>query len=525
MDLFLTRKSGIRNNNVVFLLFVLTLAAVSSVQAQALGERTPQSLVLPEFLTPIEFVLLLSNKNAEILISDINTKVNKELFKSESGLYEPIGFSSIKKEGRFRLNTVEEQIVSSNLPFLREHVYTSAAGVRDKLPTGADFSLAYDVESRTNNLIATQTSGLFHTEYTSGLILTLKQPLLRNAGRAVTETAKKLADLDFQISKKQFKQQLFKSTLDGLNLYWQVFKNQSLLQLRAASFAQTRELLNNADARLKAGKIPESAMLELRSLVLTRNIEFQRSQQSFLEAKLKLLSSLGSRNIAGLNLHLETDAVNPPLSPWKTPDTYIMPEDALKDSPLYAIAMLRKQQAEIRLGNLRNQSRPGLDFVMSGSGNGFAYKQGDAAKAAHGRGYPDWYIGFNLEVPLGGNYKASGQYAAQIQRLSESEIELDALNVSSGNDLLSAVEDTRISSLVMQESAQDVELQQAIYDNEVRRFNLGNTILSTVVQKNNALMEAKIRYIDNQIRFEQTKTLFYIYSGQFLAHYGIFMES
>jgi len=38
-------------------------------------------------------------------------------------------------------------------------------------------------------------------------------------------------------------------------------------------------------------------------------------------------------------------------------------------------------------------------------------------------------------------------------------------------------------------------------------------------------MDAKMRYIDNQVKFEQSKTMYYIYSGQFFDHYGISLGS
>ena len=451
---FLTKNISARKFHLLILLALLLVW--QHVFAQNNLDADPRALsALPSNLNPINFVHLLSTRNADVLIGKLNTGVGKELYNSESGIYEPIAYSSIKKEGRFRLNTVEEQIVSSNLPYLSEQVLTTEAGIKEKLPTGADASLGYQVSRRNNNLISTQTSGLFSTEYTSALVFTLKQPLLRNAGRDMTETSKKIAELDFLISKEQFKQQLFKSTLDGLNLYWQVYKNQRALELHDDAFKQSQELLKNAIARLKAGKISESALLEIRSMMLQRSSEYQRSKQAFFDAKLKLFSSLGSKNVLGLDLYLDKDEINPVASPWLTPDTFVEPADVLKESPLFAIATLRKQQAEIKLANLRNQTKPDLDFVMSASGNGFAYNQGDAARDARGRTYPDWYVGFSLEVPLGGNHKASGQYAAQIERLTQAEIEINSLTITNANDFLSVIEDSKISYQAVQHGEQE----------------------------------------------------------------------
>ena len=520
---FLLKRTD--NRKTPLLLQIAILFFCQNLSAQEATEPAPKTLAIPTQLNPISFVQLLSEKNADVLISRVNIDVNNQLYKSESGLYEPIAYTTSRKEGRYRLNTVEEQIVSSNLPFLEEKVFTNEAGIKDKLPTGADVSLGYQVVDRRNNLIASQTYGLFQTEYTSSLVFTVKQPLLRGFGSDVTETNKKLAELDFLISKEQFKQQLFKSAIDGLNLYWQLYKNQRAVLLHEQGYQQAQDLLKNAEARFKAGKISESGLLEVRSMILLRTIEYQRSKQAFLDAKLKLLNSLGTRNVDGLNMNLNPDEFISSDSPWNSPDSYTPPKDSLKNWPLFNIATLRKQQAELKLSNLKNQNKPVLDLVMSGSGNGFAYKEGDAERDAGGRKYPDWYIGVNFEMPLGGNVKVTGQYGAQVERITQSEIELSSITVSNANDLMNSIEESKISSMAVQQSEQDVQLQQTIYDNEVRRFMLGNTILSTVIQKSNQLMEAKIRHIDNQVKFEQAKTMFYIYSGQFFDHYRVSCES
>jgi outer membrane protein TolC len=524
MKYFFLMKST-KNRKIPFFLQIALLFFCQHLSAQETTEPGSKALVLPAQLNPIIFVQLLAEKNADILMSRINANVNDQLYKSESGIYEPIAYTTTRKEGRFRLNTIEEQIVSSNLPFLEEKVLTNEVGIKEKLPTGADATLGYQVVDRHNNLIPTQTNGLFQTEFTSSLVFTVKQPLLRGFGRDVTETNKKLAELDFLISKEQFKQQLFKSAMDGLNLYWQLYKNQSALILHKQGFQQAQDLLKNVTARFKAGKISESALLEVRSMILLRDIEYQRSKQAFLDAKLKLLTSLGSKNVDGLNIHLNPDEFISSDSPWNSLDSYMLPKDTLKNWPLFTIASLRKQQAEVKLSNLKNQNKPVLDFVMSGSGTGFAYNESDAERDARGRKYPDWYIGINFEMPMGGNYKATGQYGAQIERITQSEIELSSITVSNANELLSATEESKISAMAVQQSEQDVQLQQTIYDNEVRRFMLGNTILSTVIQKSNELMDAKMRHIDNQVKFEQAKTMFYIYSGQFFDHYRVSCES
>ena len=183
-------------------------------------------------LTPGVFAQLLVKRNAEVASSALAISISQNLLDAENGLYEPVAFSDLRKERRHRLNTVEEQIVSSELPYLDEKVYSADLGLKMPLPTGGNAKFAYTVEDRINNVIANQSHGLFKSEYTGSLGVTIEQPLFRGAGKSVTETESRAAELDFRIAKEKFRQQVYKSLSAGLDTYWQLYKAQRVLALR-----------------------------------------------------------------------------------------------------------------------------------------------------------------------------------------------------------------------------------------------------------------------------------------------------
>lgn len=462
----------------------------TSIQAQALPGITD--------LNPETFLRLLVARNLDVQYSQRNTEVARHVGAAEAALYEPVSFMSVRQEGRDRQRSADEILrLNISTPVLMELVNTKEIGIRTKTPTGADVSLSYSIAARTNNLIPQNTSSV--SEYTGALTLALKQPLLRNAGRAVTETDKRVAELEYGASIQQLTQQTLKTGIDGLNLYWQLHKSQETVRLRDKAQAISQSLLSDAQFRVLAGRTPESTLFELRGNVLSREAESLRSQQALQESKSKLLTAL--------NVQWSETTSMSTLPQWHTAapvlpsQSTVLEETLLLWSP-YQIALIRQQQAKIRLDFARNQMKPQLDLIMSYAGTGLDYKRSAAVDVTWRTTYPDWYVGLNLELPIAGNRKATEQFLAQSARVEQSELEVHAIRTSFANDLTVRLTDMQNAYAVIRLDADELKLRQRIFDNERKRVELGAGSLSNVIQKQADLIEAEQRALENQVRYE-----------------------
>jgi outer membrane protein TolC len=448
------------------------------------------------------FLQLLVARSVEVEYSQLNTEVTWRLMRGEAGLYESNFILGVRGDGRRRQRTAEERtqnFSTAATSILEENGRANELGVRSRLPWGSEVSLMYKPTSKTNNLIPQNNSGQFDTEYNAILNLTVKQPLMRNAGRTVTETDLQVAELENKISLQQFSQQLLKSSIDGLNLYWQLYRAEATLALRQNAYKSTNELLEDARARSQAGKLPASAALEVQGVLLNRLAEVTRSQQALREAQGKVATAL---NIVWLPKN--------PLSTrpkWLVLDELALlkappPEQALHLWPAYQIAKLKLVQAQARLNFASNQRQPVVDLVMSYSGTGYDYKGKAARSTALHSKFPDWYLGVNVEIPLQGNQKAKNQFLAQNSRLLQAELELEAIATSFSNDLSVRHNDLLSASKVLSTSHDEVAIRQTLYDNERQRHQIGVGLLGTLIQKQVDLTEAQQRLLENQIRFE-----------------------
>jgi outer membrane protein TolC len=158
---------------------------------------------------------------------------------------------------------------------------------------------------------------------------------------------------------------------------------------------------------------------------------------------------------------------------------------------------------------------------LSYSGTGYSNFPQIARNIAERSTYPDWYFGVNFEFPVNGNQKAQQQYLAQSARLTQSELELLAIQNSFGNDLYVRLSDLKNAQQIVQSSQQEVQLRQSIFDNERQRVQLGVGLLGTLIQKQVDLTESKQRLLENQVRFEIALATWLYAQGRLLTDHHI----
>lgn len=489
--------------------------------AMAQNEPETGKLLRLAALNQQDFLQLLVARSVEVQYSQLNTEVSRHLMLGEAGMYESVLFMGIREESRNRQRTADERAQNfgtASTAALEETGRTDEFGIRNKLPWGSELSLSYKIARKTNNLIPQYNGGKFDTEYNTLLNLTLKQPLLRNFGRDVTETDLRVAELEHTISLQQLKQQTLKASIDGLSLYWQLYRAEATLALRKSALVSTEALLADAKARIEAGKLPASASLEVQGVLLNRQAEVTRSQQAMLEAQGKVATALNlvwqHSNPPSTRPRLQL--LNTPLAPL--PAT---PEPALNLWPPYQIAQLKFKQAQARLNYAHNQMHPLADLVLGYSGTGYDNQVKAARTTAEQGSFPDWYIGLNIELPLRGNQKAQQQFLAQSARLTQAELELMAIKNSFSNDIAVRHSDLVQARSGLVASNDEVALRQTLLDNETQRHQIGVGLLGSLLQKQVDLTEARQRLLENQIRFEVALATWQYTQGSLLSDHQI----
>lgn len=511
-----------RIRTVILMALCGPILSTHSLQAQEQAPRQASPTTAPTALNvsalePQTFLQLLLARNIEVQYSKLSADAAGFLKEGEASLYEPTAFMTLREEGRNRQRTAEEilqNVTTAGTSILDESVRSDELGIRNKLPTGGEVTVSYKESRKDNNLIPHPATSKYGTDYTTLLSLTLKQPLLRNAGRTVTETDRRVAELEHQIALQQLTQQTLKSSIDGMSLYWQLHRAEETTKLRKEAVTSAEGLLVDAGARMQAGKVAASAVLELQGVLLNRKAELTRSQEALREAQSKLATAL---NIPWNESNpISTEAQQDRNEPSPLMNTPAL-EDALRLWSPYQIALLKQRQAQARLNFAQNQTRPLVDLVVSYSGTGYSTLSQEARKYAGEATYPEWYVGLNFELPLKGNQKAQQQFLAQSTRLTQAELEMAAIRNSFANDFAARLSDLRSARTLLESSHEEVKLRQTVFDNERQRIKLGSGSLGTLIQRQVDLTESKQRLLENQVRFELAMATWQYTRGSLLS--------
>jgi outer membrane protein TolC len=490
-------------------------ASTITAQPAAVPLETLPTLRAP--LTPRSLAQALTVRNLELAYGRDSVAIGASLAAAEAALYEPILFASAKRTSIERQRTTEEK--SSNIFVqqdnqLDEDGRTIEAGVRQRLPLGGELSVSARQAQRSSNVLA-KTAPPVTLEINSAFVLSFKQPLLRGAGVGITETDKRVSEIESLVAQWQYLQQLHKVLAEGLSLFWQAEVASQATRWREQLLAGTESLVQDARVRIEAGKLAPRANLELARVLLAREADLGRAVQTRDELKLRLLSSLDleATELPGLQLdgqsappNVATSTVDAALAQW---------------SP-YQVAMLRKRQGELRLAFASNQRRPAVDLVMSYTQSGLANASRRASlRIVKDGDYPEWFVGLNIELGAFGNRKAESQMVAQARRVEQSDTEISAIRQAFLNDrqakLMARDQLLRETALTQQE----VQTRQALLDDERQRFNAGLGLLGNLLQAEQDLLESRIRAADAQGRLETARLALLLADGTLLSAYGI----
>jgi outer membrane protein TolC len=476
-------------------------------------------------LSPRQLAQLVALRNPEIRYSRLGVDVAGYLSEAEAALYETVFFSTMRGTDVERQRSVEERISSAAaLSVLYERSLTTEAGVRQRLLTGGEMTVSYRVLRRSNNIIESSTNRQQDTEWTGALVVNFKQPLLRGAGRAVLETDRHVADLEHQVQWAQFRQQVLKSTAEALNFYWQLQRAQDARRLRDDSVVNVRRMARDVDARIEAGRAPATSRLEISGMVLARESEFTRAEQAAREAEARVMTALSLSAAAQPGLRIKAVPVALP----RLDQVESLPEAldrALTRWPPYVVSQLRLQQGRLRLQYAQDQRRPQLDFNVSYNATGLAYDRVAAERLSVRDRYPEWTVGLNFEMPLGGSGRASHQAAAQAVRVMQSELELEAIRTSLANDLAQRRDELEASLRVVDQMQQDLALKQKLLDGERERYSLGFGQLGQWLQRENEVVESRQRLAEAVMRAQLAQVAWQFAQGSLLDQYDIALRN
>ena len=498
--------------------------AQAAARASDLGPLSPDSDQLE--LDPTQLLQLVVERNAQILVARIQARASGLVAEGERAVYDPVLFSSLRREGRARQRTGDEIITTLNAPsqneLLDEDVNSLESGLRQRASTGAELSMSVRLNRRRNNLVPMTAT---HAEQKQSLVVTVRQPLMKGMGRQVVETDMEVARLDGEIAVLDYRQQLERVSAEALSAYWQLQRAREVLGVLARSRDTSRSLLRDIESRVEVGRVAPIGAVEARGALMLREAEIARTEQSLRDAEARIKGLLRATGEERRPEALKIIANTPARKFDYQPDMSITAiERAVDRWPAVRIAALRRDQSVVRLNFADNQRRPSLDLQASYSTSGMAYEFGRAWEFARTTRFPDWYVGVNFEVPLIGNRKANSIYEAQALRLRQSEEELNSVRAGIAIDLRSRLEQLISSRDEIGRYAAEIDLRRQLLELERRQLSLGVSRVGQVLQREADFVESSLRMIESETRAALLLTGIMLADGSLLPRHSIEVE-
>ncbi|HEY9107099.1 MAG TPA: TolC family protein [Roseateles sp.] len=465
-------------------------------------------------------------QNAEVLYARLQSRVSEQAAEAESGLYMPVAYANLRREGRNRQRTVEERLTAAlgGITRLDEHVLGGEAGVRVKAFTGAEVALAWRSTQRRSNVIASASFATGDSESVGALVLSLRQPLLRGAGRDVVETDLRVARYERDIGAWQFRQQVLRIGSDALSTYWQLWRARATQALRREALDNARETVEDVRTRVDGGRLAPGALDEAQAVLSARRAELARGQQALFEAEAKVRVLLDLPPQDGDWALAEPDLTAPP----PTSDLAALAErlpDVEAAWPPLRMALLKREQADARLRLAYSKKLPALDLQASYSSNSLTYGPLDAAqKATQGRN-PDWTVGVAMEVPLGGDRRAQAEYRAQQIRVEQSALEVHSVRQALASDYFNRAAQLAELDRELTQLREELAARQQLEAGVREQFASGVAPRGRLLRLQADVLDARMRLIDGASRWALARVALQLVDGSLLSAYDVSIDS
>ena len=505
-------------------LVALAVAAPMAALAQSPG-AAPPAATLGSNLTVETFARMLARSDELVRAQAMEESIAGQGLRGARALYEPFLSASINREGKLVPTTAEESFSRGTpLPY-ESYVNQLKLGVNLKGTTGADWEITYSLEAIVNSL--QPQANAVSPEYRGSLGFSVTQPLLRNAGRDVTESGIRVAEREEAIARETVRQVLAQRVGEGLQTYLFVQRAQERVKWRQQAMELATRLEAEISRQVQVGLKSQNELSESRAQLALRRAQLAQAQQDLEE------------QVNALQVFLAVQAPQeqkPVASRWMPADPLRMPEPAFADSlrmtdpqtafdqrPETRVNRLRIEREEFKRQFARNQTEPELNLKLRYGKDSLTGQPLSPHEYYwhNGPRYNTWGIGLNLRIGMGGDAKKDSEYQTAVMRKTQAELSLGAAQQRITNELLSvrAVLDRALQQAERQ--GEIVRAQEDLLAAERRMMAEGQKSLLDVLRREIEIATAREALADAMAQVNRSSFVASQVNGGLLVRLGL----
>lgn len=330
-------------------MIVVWLAAATTAQAQVRRE-----------LTFADAVTIALAHNGDLYLAQNDTEIAAADLALAGSVFAP------RLIGNARISQDNQPGTAQRFAW-RELSSSGSVELAGRMPSGLLYSL--NLGASTDRL-SSPFDAVYDPAYTTGLTLSLTQPLLRGAWRSANLQPIVVASLRRELSEQQLRVRLEQIVGEVEVAYWTLALAYKEREARASSLKLAEDQLADSTRLVRLGTISDLDVVEARAGVGRMRQQLIRAEQAIAEAEGRLRSV-----IVGDAAWRSDDVIMPVDEPEITQVSYAV-ADHLRlahDNRPDVLAARKQLEAErAALGVTANELMPALDLVVTGGLIGFA---------------------------------------------------------------------------------------------------------------------------------------------------------
>jgi outer membrane protein len=437
----------------------------------------------------------------------------------------------------------QTSLFSFGIPYLVTETTAANAGFLRGFSSGAQLNVAFN-----NNWQRVNTGRLDYNPYTvSSLGFTVSQPLLQGFGRTVNQRYLKIARNNLDIADLTFRQQVIATVSGVIRLYYDLVSVTQDVEVKRQALKRAETLLENNRTQVEVGTLPEIEMTRAQAEVARSQQALTNAESLVLQQEVILKNFLSRKGTADPDLRdahiVATDRIQIPATE-EPRDANQLVEQAFRDRPDYAQALLQVDNARMALKGSKNALLPQLDLVGTMQNNALAGTvnsipapgtpvgtprtpdpqylggYGTALAQIFRRNYPDYGIFLQLNIPLS-NSQARADMQRDSAQLNQAELRIEQLKHQVRTDVEASLLALSRARAGWEAARQTRILQEDALAAEQERYSVGATTSFFVIQSQRDLAQARADEVLAESLYAKARTSLERATGQVLTSHNV----
>lgn len=387
--------------------------------------------------------------------------------------------------------TLDKQTVKLDQLAQESKDFDVETGIKVPLRTGGTVTLSTPLMNKKTS----RRGGQFDSkQYQSALRFSISQPLLRNAGRDVTEASIRIAGYEQQAATLNTRLQIIRIIAMVDKAYWKLYESWGQLDVRRQQYEYAQQNLHMVTIRVTEG--------------LTARVEISRSEIGVADRLEALIIAETSLKLANRQLQFlmndiadvtSLDAIYLPSTPPNLVKYDINRQKLLKDAQEGRIELLTQElklAADLtKIDYLENQTLPlfSIDYQYGTLSNTFN-NLGDSYQHVLDGDFSDWSVGFKFELPIS-NEANKAKLARAVQQRGQRLTTKTLQTLTVKREIYDAVDQVEQNWQRILAARQQVLIAGINYEAELKQFNEGLRTMTEVLETLTRLGEAQIKEI------------------------------